>query len=66
MRRLTKTQATDGSPAWSPDGGWIAFVSDRSDRDRHENEIYVMRADGSGLRRLTRNDVWDLEPVWRP
>jgi hypothetical protein len=24
-----------------------------------------MAADGSGLRRLTKNDVWDLDPAWR-
>jgi Tol biopolymer transport system component len=65
-RRMTESEANDGSPAWSPDGRWIAFVSDRSNRDEHENEIYVMDADGDNVRRLTENEVWDLEPAWRP
>jgi Tol biopolymer transport system component len=66
QRRLTRTEADEGSPAWSPDGRRIAFVSDESDRRAHENEIYVMDADGDRVRRLTQNQVWDLEPAWRP
>ena len=63
--RLTKSEASDHSPAWSPDGDRIAFTSDRSNRNGHENEIYVMDADGTEVQRLTENDVWDLEPAWR-
>ena len=62
--RLTTSAATDRSPAWAPDGGSIAFVSDRSDRAAEEYEIWVVGADGRGLRRLTTNDVWDLDPTW--
>jgi TolB protein len=65
LRRLTRTEADDTSPTWSPDGTQIMFVSDRSDRRGHANEIYVMDSDGNGVRRLTRNRVWDLEPDWR-
>lgn len=65
-RRLTESEADDGSPAWSPDGHWIAFVSDRSNREEHQNEIYVMDVDGGDVQRITENDVWDLEPAWRP
>ena len=72
QRRLTRnplanTQvlvagATDEDPAWSPDGSKIAFV-----RGHGKNaEIYVMNADGSGLRRLTRNRVEDYGPAWQP
>jgi TolB protein len=66
VRRLARSQADDRSPAWSPDGRLVAFVSDRSNRQEHANEIYVMSPSGGDLRRLTRNDVWDLEPAWRP
>ena len=65
-RRLTRSQASDGSPAWSPDGRRIAFVSDRSNRQQHAYEIYVMGPSGEDVLRITRNAVWDLEPVWRP
>jgi Tol biopolymer transport system component len=40
----------------------IAFVSER-DGNR---EIYVMNANGSALRRLTRNSARDDSPAWSP
>jgi TolB protein len=65
LRRLTSDSADDHSPTWSPESLHIAFVSDRSNPEGHENEIYVMNVDGRDVRRLTTNDVWDLEPAWR-
>jgi Tol biopolymer transport system component len=47
---------------WSPDGRRLAYVSDRSGN----SEIYVVNADGSGGRRLTRNTTVDDFPVWSP
>jgi TolB protein len=61
------------APAWSPDGTLIAFTSTR---DRfgetcfHEcgtsSEIYVARADGTGLVRLTTSEANDHSPAWSP
>jgi Tol biopolymer transport system component len=48
------------SPAWSPDGSRLAFVSRRSG----DEEIYVAAADGRGVRRLTRSIGPDLSPAW--
>jgi Tol biopolymer transport system component len=49
--------------AWSPDGRTIAFAQ----RDDPDWEIYVVDAEGRGLRKLTDNDgADDLEPVWSP
>jgi len=66
QRRLTHNDVDDDNPSWSPapsEGGrQIAFVSSRDGND----EIYVMRADGSGQQRLTHNDVNDWWPVWSP
>jgi TolB protein len=64
--RLTESKANDSAPAWSPDGNLIAFASDRSDPEAHENEIYLMTAAGDDVRRITQNAIWDLEPAWRP
>lgn len=52
-------------PSFSPDGQWIAFTAyyDRLD-DEGGCEIYVMRIDGSDLRRLTTNDYCDSQPRW--
>ncbi|MCH8346287.1 MAG: PD40 domain-containing protein, partial [Chloroflexi bacterium] len=52
----------DREPAWSPDGSKIAFSSDR---DRN-NEIYVINADGTGLKNLTNSPDSDTRPVWSP
>ena len=49
-------------PVWSPDGRRIAFTSWRDGN----SEVYVVNADGSGQRRLTRNTVRDSNPVWSP
>jgi TolB protein len=71
LRRLTSTPALETNPAWSPDGRLIAFTSDlhkrRGKRERQGPafELYVMRADGGGIRRLTRNKVPDLFPDWQ-
>lgn len=66
-RNLTKYGRGDVLPAWSPDGKKIAFMSFR---DRNA-EIYVMRADGSGQKRLTHNagagnTGLDYKPAWSP
>jgi Tol biopolymer transport system component len=37
-----------------------------SRRDGRSGEIYVMSADGGGLRRLTRNGLADALPIWSP
>jgi Tol biopolymer transport system component len=55
---LTRSQAQDGDPAWPPDGRKLAF--DRA------GEIYVMNADGSGHRNLTRS-LWNEGSLaWSP
>src|SRR5512144_515983 len=41
------------SPVVSPDGAWIAFESDRDGTP----QIYVIRPDGSGERRVTRSST---------
>jgi hypothetical protein len=61
---LTQHDAKDHSPAWSPDGERIAFASVR---DSLYWELYVMRPDGSDVRRLTWwEDASDLSPSWSP
>ena len=49
-------------PAWSPDGRKIAFLNGRDGN----SEVYVMNANGSGQRNLTRNPGNDADPAWSP
>jgi Tol biopolymer transport system component len=62
---------TDGgnnlAPSFSPDGKWIVFMSYRDHPRRTLGcEIYIMRVDGSDVRRLTDNDICDWQPRWGP
>ncbi|MCL6450513.1 MAG: Ig-like domain-containing protein [Acetobacteraceae bacterium] len=50
------------NPAWSPDGQRIAFTSHRDGN----YEIYLMNADGTGLRNLTRHPATDNSATWSP
>lgn len=66
LENLSDTPGVDQDPAWSPDGQWIAFSSDRNDSDTYLSDIYLMKPDGSGLKRLTYSGYIDSSPVWSP
>lgn len=61
ITRLTQDSATNLRPVWSPDNRLIAF---QSNRDGDKFHIYVMNADGSHLRALTKGQNDDRRPVW--
>src|SRR5215831_14370559 len=63
--RLTRNRASDSNPTWSPDGKRIAFESNRRGAHRYQDsDVYVMRADGSGVRELTFSNAFDGDPAW--
>jgi dipeptidyl aminopeptidase/acylaminoacyl peptidase len=63
-RRLTTAEASDASPAWSPDGRLIAFVSKRG--DDKEPQLYVIPTDGGEARRVTDLPVGVSALRWFP
>jgi Tol biopolymer transport system component len=67
---LTHTSVNDRTPVWSSDGSQIVFMSispPRGPAQTNYYEIYTIRADGSGLTRLSDTPLSDNEsPDWRP
>jgi tricorn protease len=63
-RNLTQSSnAHDRNPQWSPDGKWIAYVSDLSG----EYEIYLAKPDGSETKKLTDDfESYRYELKWSP
>ena len=70
---LTAGKGGDFRPAWSPDGKWIAFSSDRESdlppaKGRWERlhlvDVYLIRPDGSGVKRLSEHRDFCGSPKW--
>src|SRR5579871_6279667 len=81
LKRLTSAKGYDAEGSYSPDGQWIVFTSMRDAYNHPLNEkekkqletdpswfaeIYVMRADGSGQKRLTHAPGYDGGPFFTP
>jgi TolB protein len=62
-RRLTHFGPghTTASAMWSPDGSMIVFADSGMGGN---DDLYVMRADGGGVRRLTRTAQWESAAAW--
>lgn len=67
---LTTAKKSSTNPAWSPDGRWIAFLSDRPGQiagtAEGKKQLYLISADGGEAQQVTKveNDVNDFE--WAP
>ena len=64
VRQLTDEPGYDGGPFFSPDGEWIAYRTDRLEKDLLQ--IHVMRADGSGDVAITAGQGVRWAPFWHP
>ncbi|MCX6015820.1 MAG: S9 family peptidase [Chloroflexales bacterium] len=61
-RRFSAGTAGDRSPVWSPDGQWLAFVSNRGG----DAQIYVIAVDGGEAEAITAIPTGASSPVWSP
>lgn len=61
--RLTNHPGHDDNPAWSPDGRWIAFDSNREGT----HDIFKIEPSGENLKRLTHGEQnGNYNPAWSP
>jgi dipeptidyl aminopeptidase/acylaminoacyl peptidase len=68
--QLTASKKSSTNAAWSPDGKWIAFLSDRpgqiSGTPEGKKQIYVIAADGGEARQLTKVETGVNIFAWSP
>jgi hypothetical protein len=61
-RRISEIGAYTAT--WSPAGDWIAFASNEA--TGNDSDLYLIRPDGTELRRLTRDGFGASSPSWAP
>jgi Tol biopolymer transport system component len=74
VRPLGSPQIVGFDPRWSPDGRRLAFTSERDHKGRTwtrdgffwHNELYIVNADGSGLKRMTKTQANESGVTWSP
>lgn len=77
-RRFTAESTHTGDPAWSPDGQWLAFVSDREGstpetkqeeqkkQGKGKPQLWLIPTHGGEARQLTFMEHGASSPVWSP
>jgi dipeptidyl aminopeptidase/acylaminoacyl peptidase len=64
VRRLTRANASDGAPVWSPDGARIAFVSKRGEDET--GGLYVIEPRGGEAEKIVELPYGIATPKWMP
>ncbi len=67
LRQLTHGYYDDRDPAWSPDGKWMVFSSDRTVYgDDGFYNLFLMNMQTGRIRYLTKGRESDFQPIWSP
>jgi TolB protein len=56
--------ADEASPAWSPNGQWLAFERHPGKADETLSDVFIIDAKGGHLRRVTKARGFDGDPAW--
>jgi len=68
--QFTSGRTQDVGPRWSPDGRWLAFLSDRSSEKKEgrkpAKQLFIVPAAGGEARQLTTFADECSEPAWSP
>ena len=62
LRQLTNSKKSSLQPAWSPDGAWLAFISDRDGK----RQLYRIALAGGEAEQLTSGDEGVANFAWSP
>lgn len=64
-KNLSNSSAYDGWPAWSPDGRWIAFTSNRAG-PASTGQVFIVSPDGGEPKQVTAGRWSNTTPRWSP
>ena len=62
VTRVTHSYSRETDPMWSPEGKWIAYLSDQGGHD----SVWVADAEGNNAKKLTDTDNEKLNMGWMP
>ena len=65
VQLTNREKESEGTPRWSPDGRYLAFISSRT--DKHDNDqLWLLDRTGGEARPLTKLDGGVVDYVWSP
>lgn len=64
--QLTTGEYNNKDAAFSFDGKYVGFVSNREDPKKNRNHVYIMKADGTELKQITQGETDEADVTWGP
>lgn len=64
-KAITSTFIDEYSPAWSPDGNWIAYTAGTGNDSQGTFDLWLIRPDGSNARLVHAGVNTQMSPAWR-